>query len=105
MPRLQPFTQLCRQLALPRRRERADLHLHTTASDGAYTPAQIVELAGRSGLSAVAITDHDTLHGIHPAQTAAGDKVEVIPGVEMTAEFHGKEIHLLGYFFRPDDQP
>ena len=95
MPRRQPFTTLCQVLA---RSSRADLHVHTTCSDGTYTPAQVVELARRSGLSAVAITDHDTLAGIAPARAAARS-VEVVPGVEITAEHHGHIVHLLGYFF------
>lgn len=84
---------------------RADLHVHTTHSDGLYTPAEVVELARRSGLAAVAITDHDTLSGVPPAQTAAaGASVAVIPGVEITAEFDGRELHLLGFFVRLDDE-
>jgi predicted metal-dependent phosphoesterase TrpH len=88
----------------PRSSGRADLHIHTTHSDGSYTPAQVVELAERSGLAALAITDHDTLAGVTPAQTAAlGEDVEVIVGVEITAEFLGQELHLLGYFIRLDE--
>ena len=103
MPAGQPFTVLCQQLARPRWAGRADLHVHTTHSDGTYTPAQVVDLARRSGLSAVAITDHDTTTACSVAQRAAGTHMEVIAGVEITAEFHGRELHLLGYFFRPDD--
>jgi 3',5'-nucleoside bisphosphate phosphatase len=105
MPVGQPFTQLCQALSRPRHFGRADLHLHTTFSDGAYTPAQIVELAHRSGLAAIAITDHDTFAGIAPARQVAGTSVEVIAGVEITAEFRGKELHLLGYFFDIENQP
>src|SRR4051794_13026978 len=64
MPIGQPFTLLCQQLARPRFAGRADLHTHTTHSDGNYHPVQVVELARRAGLSAVAITDHDTTSGI-----------------------------------------
>jgi predicted metal-dependent phosphoesterase TrpH len=104
MPARQPFTALCRAAARPPSSGRADLHVHTTCSDGLYTPAQIVELARRSGLAAVAITDHDTLDGIPPAQAAAvGSGVEVVAGVEITAEFRDRELHLLGYFVRLDD--
>jgi predicted metal-dependent phosphoesterase TrpH len=59
----------------------------------------VVDLARRSGLSAIAITDHDTLAGIAPTRLAAGATLEVISGVEITAEFRGRELHLLGYFF------
>lgn len=105
MPAGQPFTQLCQALSRPRHFGRADLHLHTIFSDGAYTPAQVVELAGRCGLSAIAITDHDTFAGIAPARQTAGKSVEVIAGVEITAEFRGKELHLLGYYFDIDNVP
>ena len=64
MPTNQPFTRLCQTLARPPATGRADLHLHTTHSDGDYTPAEVVDLARRSGLSAIAITDHDTTCGV-----------------------------------------
>jgi predicted metal-dependent phosphoesterase TrpH len=105
MPAGQPFTRLCEKLARPRTLGRADLHIHSTSSDGTYTPAQVVELARRSGLSAIAITDHDTTAGLTPAQAAADNapSPEVIAGVEITTEYAGRELHLLGYFFRADD--
>jgi len=103
MPARQPFTALCRLAVRDPRTGRADLHLHSTQSDGLYTPTQIVELARRSGLSAVALTDHDTMDGYPEAcAAAAGSPVEVIPGVEITCEFRGKELHLLAYFIHPD---
>src|SRR3954463_8555191 len=97
-----PFTRLCRQLTVLRP-GRADLHTHTTFSDGTHTPAGLVERARKAGLTAVAVTDHDTTAGVGPARVAAGDVLEVIAGVEITAEFEGRELHLLGYFVRPDD--
>jgi predicted metal-dependent phosphoesterase TrpH len=101
-----PFTRLCQSLARPSGLDRADLHLHTTFSDGAYTPAQVVDLARRAGLSAIAITDHDTLEGIAPTRRAAeGTGIEVIAGVEITAELDGRELHLLGYFVSADAGP
>jgi len=99
MPIGQPFTQLCQSLSRPPNFGRVDLHLHTTFSDGTYSPAQVVDLARRSGLSAIAITDHDTLAGIGPTRLAAGATLEVVSGVEITAEYRGRELHLLGYFF------
>jgi predicted metal-dependent phosphoesterase TrpH len=107
MPVGQPFTRLCQQLARPRSAGRADLHVHTTHSDGNYTPAQVVELARRCGLSAVAITDHDTTSGVPVARQAAGAATtpEVIAGVEITSEFRGRELHLLAFFVRLDDAP
>jgi predicted metal-dependent phosphoesterase TrpH len=101
MPARQPFTALCQQLALPRHTGRADLHLHSTASDGAYTPSEVVDLARRSGLAAIALTDHDTLAGHDEARRAAGSALEVIPAVEITCEYAGRELHLLGYFVDP----
>jgi predicted metal-dependent phosphoesterase TrpH len=103
VPAGQPFTQLCQTLARPRHFGRVDLHLHTTFIDGTYTPNQIVDLARRSGLSAIAITDHDTVGGIAPTRQAAGTSLDVISGVEITAEYRGKELHLLGYFFDPEN--
>jgi predicted metal-dependent phosphoesterase TrpH len=105
MPARQPFTRLCQTAARSRSAGRADLHVHTTSSDGLYSPAEIVELAQRSGLAAVAITDHDTLDGVPAARAAAAPDLEVIAGVEISTEYHGHELHLLGYFVRLDDAP
>ena len=79
---------------------RADLHIHTTASDGAFTPAQVVEVASSLGLAAIAVTDHDTVDGVDDA-LAAGRQcgVEVIPSVEISTMHQGRtEVHILGYF-------
>ncbi|MBV9124318.1 MAG: PHP domain-containing protein [Planctomycetes bacterium] len=104
MPARQPFTALCRALAAPPSTQRVDLHLHTTFSDGLYSPAQVVDLGRRSGLAGLAITDHDTVAGLGPAREAAqGSGLEIIAGVEISAEYQGREFHLLGYFFRPED--
>jgi predicted metal-dependent phosphoesterase TrpH len=106
MPARQPFTALCQATARRRGAGRSDLHLHTTHSDGTYTPAQLVELAGRCALAALAVTDHDTVSGVEPAQTAAsGLNLEVIAGVELSAEYLGREFHLLGYFLRLSHAP
>ncbi len=105
MPARQPFTALCQAAARPATTGRADLHVHTTHSDGTYAPAQVVELARRSGLAAVAITDHDTLAGVSDARALAGSHLEIISGVEITSEYHARELHLLGYFVRLDDAP
>ncbi|MBY0528529.1 MAG: PHP domain-containing protein [Gemmataceae bacterium] len=104
MPAYQPFTALCQAISQPRTSGRADLHIHTVHSDGLYTPVEVIDLARRSGLAAVAITDHDTLEGVAPARAAAvGTTVSVISGVEITAERDGKELHLLGYFVNAED--
>lgn len=105
MPAGSPFTRLCQSLPRPRSLGRADLHLHTTHSDGLYHPEQVVDLARRAGLAAIAVTDHDTLTGIAPARAAARHSLEVIAGVEITCDFQGRELHLLGYFVDPDDGP
>lgn len=75
-----------------------DLHAHTTASDGTYTPRELVNYAKEKGLSLIAITDHDTIDGVDEALDE-GSKlgIEVIPGIEIGAIFRG-EMHLLGYF-------
>jgi len=76
-----------------------DLHCHTTASDGALTPAQLVERAARLALKVIAVTDHDSTEGV-AAALAAGKLhgVEVIPGVEINTDVPGTEVHVLGYF-------
>lgn len=77
----------------------ADLHVHTTASDGTQTPEEIVDLACKKGLSAIALTDHDTTDGIDLAREAAsGTGLEIIPGVELNTDWEDTEIHILGYF-------
>ena len=105
MPARQPFTTLCQATARDRSAGWSDLHVHTNHSDGVYTPAEVVNLARRSGLAAVAITDHYTLSGVAPARHAARVGLEVIAGVEITAELEATEYHLLGYFLRLDDAP
>ena len=74
-----------------------DLHTHSTASDGSYSPAEVVRLAKEGGLAAVALTDHDTVDGL-PEAVAAGERfgVEVIPGVEISAQYPGGTMHIVG---------
>lgn len=98
-----PFTRLCGRAAVLWDPGRADLHTHTTFSDGTHTPADLAERAAKAGLRAVAVTDHDTTAGVGPVRAAAGGRLEVIAGVEVTAEFRGAELHLLGYFIDPAD--
>ena len=77
----------------------ADLHVHTSYSDGMLTPQEVVEKAEVLKLKAIAITDHDCIEGIDPAIKAArGTSLEVVPGVEISAAVEDKEIHILGYF-------
>lgn len=78
---------------------RIDLHTHSTISDGTDTPAELVRYAKKKGLRAIALTDHDRIDGIEEAQTVGGEVgVEVIPGVELSAEFSEGAMHLLGLF-------
>ena len=82
-----------------------DLHLHTLASDGRLTPTELVSLAARQGLKTVAITDHDTTDGLAEAFEAAKNfpSLRIIPGIELSADVPGDEVHVLGYFIDPDD--
>lgn len=82
-----------------------DLHVHTNMSDGTMTPAELVQYASTIGLRAIAITDHDTLDGIEPAQSAVSDlelELEVVPGVEISADYDLGILHILGFFIRSD---
>lgn len=79
-----------------------DLHLHTTASDGRLTPAQLVRLAASRGLRTIAITDHDSTEGLEEAFATARDfpYMTVIPGIEINTDAPAEEVHILGYFLR-----
>jgi len=82
----------------------ADLHIHTTHSDGGCSPGEVVRAAASVKLSALAITDHDTLSALAVAKPEADRLgIELVSGVEMTTEYEGRERHVLGYFFRPGD--
>ena len=77
----------------------ADLHVHTFHSDGTYTPAQLVKESIKRKISALAIVDHDTISAIAEALAEAqGEDLEIIPGLELTAQHENQEIHILGYF-------
>jgi len=77
----------------------ADLHLHTLFSDGTYTPEELVEEARKKDLDAISVTDHDTVSGVEPTLEAAKVKgIEVIPAIELSAEYYSREVHILGYF-------
>ena len=80
------------------------MHVHTTHSDGACSPSAVVNAAFQVGLSALAITDHDTVSALTVARPeAARLGIELIPGVEWTAELDGKEIHILGHYVSDSD--
>ena len=79
---------------------RIDLHIHSTASDGKLTPAEIVREAAERGLTVIALADHDSIDGIAPAIRAAQafPGLKVIPGVEISTDIPSGELHMLGYF-------
>lgn len=82
-----------------------DLHVHSTASDGSFTPEELVKAAIKCGLSAFALTDHDTVKGIDRAIAAAKNTaLEVIPGVEISTSYKDKEIHIVGLFIDHHNQ-
>ena len=77
----------------------ADLHLHTHFSDGTYSPEELVAHAREKGLSAIALTDHDTVEGCARAAAACEEAgIEFVAGSELTADYKGTELHILGYF-------
>ena len=75
-----------------------DLHAHTTASDGSLTPTELIVAAAEGGLTAIAVTDHDTLDGLAEAEEAARQmNIELVPGIELSISFHSGRFHMLGY--------
>jgi len=82
-----------------------DLHVHSTCSDGALAPAEVVAAAQRAGLAMIALADHDTTAGVEPARAAAAalGGIGIITATELTCLRDGTEVHLLGYGFRSDD--
>ena len=90
---------------------KVDLHIHTTYSDGVFSPEKIVDTAIEAGLNAIAITDHDNVLAypiaVNYAQKLAKDTnskaIEVLPGVEINTIYKDVEIHILGYFMNRDD--
>lgn len=83
--------------------DKIDLHVHTTASDGTMCPRDVVSLAAMQGLKAIALTDHDTMAGLNEAGEA-GELlgVTIVPGIELSTDYQGREVHLLGYFLDPE---
>ena len=80
-----------------------DLHMHSTRSDGSFSPKDVVTHAMMVGISAMSLTDHDSVEGVAEAMVAGDEAgIEVIPGVELSAQVDEKDIHILGYFIDPD---
>ena len=76
----------------------ADLHCHTTASDGLLSPTELVQLAAQLGLKGIGITDHDTIQGWQEAEEAGANyQIRILKGIELNTNWHGKEVHILGY--------
>jgi len=83
----------------------ADLHIHTSASDGLLSPAEVVRLAASEGFCAISISDHDTVAGLGEGAAAARDiGLELIPGVELSSYVATTEVHILGYFLDYGDE-
>ncbi len=82
-----------------------DLHLHTTASDGRLTPTELVELTAAKGLRTISVSDHDTTAGLVEAQQAVNriPGMRLIPGIELSCDVPGGEVHMLGYFMDVED--
>jgi predicted metal-dependent phosphoesterase TrpH len=81
-----------------------DLHLHTTASDGRCTPAELVERVAAAGVTVMAVTDHDTTAAVDEVREIAQARgLEALPGIEVTAVERGRDVHVLGYFIDPSE--
>ncbi|MGO9140726.1 MAG: PHP domain-containing protein [Streptosporangiaceae bacterium] len=85
---------------------RADLHSHSTASDGTTSPAEVMSRAAAAGLDVIALTDHDTVAGHAEARAALADLrpgLTLMPGMELSCRLHGHSVHMLAYLFDPAD--
>ncbi len=82
---------------------RADLHVHSSASDGTDSPAEVIRRAAAAGLDVVALTDHDTVGGIARASEALTPGLTLVPGMELSCLLDGGSVHMLAYLFDPDD--
>ncbi|MGE5416690.1 MAG: PHP domain-containing protein [Acidobacteriota bacterium] len=81
-----------------------DLHLHTTASDGATEPLEMIRDVKAAGLSLISLTDHESLQGMDTVADAGDQDITLIPGIELVTWHSGREVHLLGYMFDPLDK-
>ena len=80
-----------------------DLHVHSTCSDGTFTPTELAEYAAQKGLAAFALTDHDTTEGLSEASLAAEQNgVELVRGIEFSTDYQGRDIHILGLDIQPE---
>ncbi|MFW9981402.1 MAG: PHP domain-containing protein [Candidatus Thorarchaeota archaeon] len=84
----------------------ADLHTHSSGSDGSDSPSEIARKADRLGLGGVALTDHDSLDGLEEfMNTEVSNELTLVPGLEISAEYKDKEVHILGYYVPVDSKP
>jgi 3',5'-nucleoside bisphosphate phosphatase len=87
-----------------RKNIKADLHIHSNFSDGKFSPLEILQKAKEKGFSAISITDHDNINAIDVARESAEQyDIEIIPGIEFSTDFDGKEVHILAYFIDHKD--
>ncbi|HEY3216334.1 MAG TPA: PHP domain-containing protein [Candidatus Eisenbacteria bacterium] len=82
-----------------------DLHAHTHFSDGTLSPEELVAVAIQKRLSALAVTDHDSLEALPRARAAAGTALELVPGIELSSTSDGADLHILGYYLDPEFEP
>lgn len=81
-----------------------DLHTHSTESDGTLSPQELMQLAADIGLSAIALTDHDTVNGLAKAKPVAQKLgIELVPGIELSTDYNGTEVHMLGFYIDDTD--
>ena len=98
--------------AFESRKYMIDLHVHSNRSDGTLTPSELVDLAIQKGLSAFALTDHDTTAGLDEAvsyaeslrQKGVKNVPKVIKGIELSTDINGKDVHIVGLFIDPDSE-
>ena len=91
-------------MTITRKNIKADLHIHSNFSDGKYSPLEILQKAKEAGFSAISITDHDNINAIDIAKKSSEDfGIEVIPGIEFSTDFQGREVHILAYFIDYND--
>lgn len=78
-----------------------DLHCHSACSDGALAVAELIERACACGVQVLALTDHDTVQGVEQAAACAGERLVLVPGIEVSVTWHGEQIHVAGLFVDP----
>ena len=86
-------------------KSKADLHTHTTCSDGFHTPKELIDLARKKNIEVLSITDHDSVNAVKEAVQYSTDcGIEIVPGVEISTDIRDTEVHILGYFIDPENK-